>query len=418
MNRDNPDLVQTITRPRNIAIIAILALVVVGCLLFARIISRVFSPAPSATPLSEGLPKLPLTPSPTALFPTSESATGMPLPSEAAATQTEATTETNMPAETTPECSPPAGWVLHRVRSGETLYYLASSVDISVSELMEANCLDSDFLQIDQPIYLPSLPPERPTQPPPPPPQPEAPVAEATPTTCLSPFSCPLVDLPPLVLEPGAPNDPGFIPCQGTVGSPWLHTDDDRREIGERFYFFACEYPSQPTLATITGPGDFEQNVMLLPENPNPDWEKGGEQAVVVWPALPNLATGFYILEVQDADGNGAQVAFIIDKPTIEHILISPLSGPPGTTFTINYINFELGSTLRIDMFGEDNPVTGEAHTMSGRISWSVTIDKAMRDDPEKGWTEQLLNSVPDDPTGAYLLAYNNFGVTDTFWLR
>lgn len=54
-------------------------------------------------------------------------------------------------------CTPPEGWELHHVRPGETLfaYVLGAGGTLSTDDIMRANCLNSDLLQIDQPIYLP-----------------------------------------------------------------------------------------------------------------------------------------------------------------------------------------------------------------------------------------------------------------------
>jgi LCP family protein required for cell wall assembly len=62
-------------------------------------------------------------------------------------------------------CPPPIGWGSYSVQSGDTLFSLAQAHDLSVDDLQVANCLEGDFLQVDQILFLP-LP--TPTSTPPP----------------------------------------------------------------------------------------------------------------------------------------------------------------------------------------------------------------------------------------------------------
>jgi LysM repeat protein len=54
---------------------------------------------------------------------------------------------------------PPEGWRLYLVRSGDTLFSLATARHTSVAEIKRANCLVSDGLAVGQRLYLPPAPP-------------------------------------------------------------------------------------------------------------------------------------------------------------------------------------------------------------------------------------------------------------------
>lgn len=63
----------------------------------------------------------------------------------------------NTPTKTI--CGVPAGWVLYRVRSGDTLYSLSRLTGVSVFQIQQANCMGSSTLIVTgQSIYLPFIP--------------------------------------------------------------------------------------------------------------------------------------------------------------------------------------------------------------------------------------------------------------------
>lgn len=72
-----------------------------------------------------------------------------------------ATATVTLTAELSPTvCIPPEGWtVLYTVQAGDSLYSLALSYDVTVGEIVAANCLESTFLSAGrQQLYLPPLP--------------------------------------------------------------------------------------------------------------------------------------------------------------------------------------------------------------------------------------------------------------------
>jgi LysM repeat protein len=53
--------------------------------------------------------------------------------------------------------SPPPGWSTYVVRSGDTLFALATSRDTTVDEVKQVNCLMADSLEVGGQLYLPPL---------------------------------------------------------------------------------------------------------------------------------------------------------------------------------------------------------------------------------------------------------------------
>lgn len=93
--------------------------------------------------------------------------TVMPSPSPTH-TPTPTTTPTNTPTiiETTslvptPICPTPIGWISYTIQSGDTLSYLASQTNSSVSEIIQGNCLSDTVIVINATLSLPSHPPSR-----------------------------------------------------------------------------------------------------------------------------------------------------------------------------------------------------------------------------------------------------------------
>jgi len=74
-------------------------------------------------------------------------------------TPTPRPTNTRRPTRTPVVCSePPAGWVSYTIRSGDTLYSIATAHGISVSTLMSANCLTSTIIHAGDTLWVPNVP--------------------------------------------------------------------------------------------------------------------------------------------------------------------------------------------------------------------------------------------------------------------
>jgi LysM repeat protein len=109
------------------------------------------TPEATATPASA-------TPSQTASPTQTPSPSQTPLPS---ATQTPA--ETALPSQRA-DCTTqrPDGWLTYRVRAGDSLSGLASATGTTIDAIVQANCLpDSGLIVVNQPLYLPFIPPTR-----------------------------------------------------------------------------------------------------------------------------------------------------------------------------------------------------------------------------------------------------------------
>lgn len=295
------------------------------------------------------------------------------------------------------------------VRQDETLYYLATNTGASVEEVIKANCLANDLIQIGQALYLPSVPPLRPTFPPAPP----APPIAVVPAGCTSSFSCTNPNLPPLELASGAPNDPSFVVCDGTVGKPWISTFSTRMSVGQRFYFFACEF-TKPILTAKIIYSEGEKRIDLLAESPNIDLPRGKANAVLTWPATPDQPTGIYKVAVQGTDGEYADLEFVIIPASEDAILVDPVSGPPGTTFSVYYI-FGKDGNPEIEFYGEDNP-TIKDHKFTGRDTWKVQVSKPLPG--EKEWVMVPLTSLVTDPHSGYMVAFGKMSTYFMFWLK
>jgi hypothetical protein len=320
-------------------------------------------------------------------------------------------------------CPPPDGWVKHSVRQDETLYYYQTSTGETVDRIMEANCLTSDLLVVGREIYLPKIPPVRATFPPPPP---VPPSREETPS-CTSPFKCVSAELPTIVVPAGGPGGSGFTPCGGNPGDkPWLDISVKTLPIqGDRLFFFACQMPTPLVSANVTLPDKSTQEVPLVRTIPDFPTETAGK--VIDFPILPSYAVKStvrekYTMTVYGTGGSHAEQDFYIypvsrvDRP--ERILVVPVLDAPGTKFDVYYVNFPMGATLNVSLYGEDTPVNSQEHPMSGRISWTVIIDKPIPGNDKLGWTMETLTSESDDPKAGYAVYYAPLGYKALFWLH
>ena len=99
------------------------------------------------------------------------------------------------PTEPVVECGPPPGWVFYTVRLGDTLWSLAQYFDVTVADLMYANCLTSDQIRVGQKLYVPNIPTPTfvipPTNPP-------TRTPTQFPTLTITPTSTPVIIIPTL----------------------------------------------------------------------------------------------------------------------------------------------------------------------------------------------------------------------------
>ena len=182
--------------------------------------------------------------------PPPHTATPEPAPTDPAATSTseptatlEATSvpPTDLPPTVTPTCAPaPADWVPYVVQSGEYLTKLSVRHDVSVDEIVAANCLGRNNLYAGETLLLPPLPPTPTAAPPtatPVAPQPTAtesvptdlPVASATPIQIAAatltaspvppPSATPAATGTSIATETAVPSEP-VAPVEPAASSP------------------------------------------------------------------------------------------------------------------------------------------------------------------------------------------------------
>lgn len=321
------------------------------------------------------------------------------------------------PVPSAPVCSAPPDWVAYVVRADDTLAALATRANTTVEMLRTANCLTNDALVAGQTLYLP---PSNPSQ--------EAttttPGGSASPDPAVSPlacsvFSCHNGDLPLLVLAPGGPNEASFWPCESPLDEPWLDTRQPLdMELGQRRYFFTCDFATPPISATMRLSNGSVEPVSLISGLPNPDLPIGNAQFAIEWVAMPTDPTGEYILTVADGAGVQAQLAFNVKLPSQPYILPVPLTGARGSTFDIYYVNFGLHTTPTFLLFGEDQPSVGGKHTLSYRTQWQISIDQPLSGMSGRGWAKASLSSHPSDKPAAYSITLDGRGVYSLFWLH
>lgn len=89
--------------------------------------------------------------------------TNTPIPALPTAEPTFTVTVTPTLARPVVQCGHPLNWVAYIVRPGDTLFRLSLALNISVQQLMFANCLTSDRIYAGQILYVPFYPPVLPT---------------------------------------------------------------------------------------------------------------------------------------------------------------------------------------------------------------------------------------------------------------
>lgn len=340
-------------------------------------------------------------------------------------TQTNSPPTPSTPSATPTPCTFPKGWVIYTIQVNDTLFDLARETNTTVAEIQNANCRNSNntLILVGAQLYLPMLPPiNTPLSS-----SPTATFTTGTPTTLTpsptitntptsSPTSTPTHI--PIVLAPGGGNDPGFTPCETSRGFPWIDTENDTFEIGQRQYFFACEFPESVVQANVTLSDGSVQNVPILASMPNPVLQQGTADVVVIWSALPTQPIGTYTMTLLDSGGNQNNVPFqfFIELPTEEYILAVPAVGSPGFTLDIYYVNFDLNTSLGIELFREQS-FDGTNYTFTFQNGWDVTITNPLVGLPGKGWISHSLTTSPSDPLLAFLI-HHQLSAYTIYWLK
>ncbi len=376
-----------------------------------------------------------------------------------------------LPALPTPTpclISPPGGWELYTVQSGDTLFGLAAARGVTTAEVMRVNCLLSENIGVGDALYLPALPTPTPTQTPPPtlpptvaptepqvlaqlpspgsaPAQPPAPASQPPTGGGLeSPFSRRGVSRG-FSLTPG--NPAGFKPCKKNSdkkppnlkpGEPWIDTSSvltDTEgyylEQGKRAFFYACDFvygpdPSYKAVKLTAWIDRLEEPLdvkFYLPPYESP--RLGIPQGVVVWEATCDLdAEVYYTLTITNGEGKSAPFTFKLKPPTEEHIVTVPQSAPAGATFYAYFCGYTPRTTITVDLYYQAGlnvitttlPITTPPPTPSSQSFWYAYIDSWDVPINPHGWGRLILPSSPDDRGVAYLLQ-DPSSEGDVFWI-
>ena len=135
------------------------------------------------------------------------------------------------PTQTTWSCGQPYGWVNYTVQAGDTLFHLSQLLGVTVQQLMVANCLPNDQIQVGQHLYVPhylptstNVPTTKPGKTPKPPtstPRPPTPTSPVSPTNTSVPptnTTVPPSDTPvPPTHTPVPPSDTPVPPTHTPV---------------------------------------------------------------------------------------------------------------------------------------------------------------------------------------------------------
>jgi LysM repeat protein len=379
-----------------------------------------------------------------------------------------------LPTPTPCAVSPPPGWELYTVQSGDTLFNLAATRGTTTAEVLQVNCLTSPIIAIGQTLYLPALPTPTSTSTEPPPTPAFTPVAQLPPVQPAPPAPAPQPppsagqisaadyglngernDLPKIGPvwsgAPGAGSNPCEVPPPGhSPGEPWISSlslINRQTQHGRRAYFFACEFivptitpePETTWTAEIHHPDGVIESLDVQLHLPPyfPDYQRlemGTAEAVVVWNALCDLPRGEYTLSMRYGQREAPPFTFELTDASSPKILTVPRMGAPGTTFQIYYCHFPPDTMVTINLYYQAarlitptlvvpectdprctfvGPAPGILWASTNQ--WNVYINSA-------GWATHFLPSSPYDLGVAYLLVFDEKqdGLTeaeDVFWL-
>ncbi|MCP4424984.1 MAG: LysM peptidoglycan-binding domain-containing protein [Chloroflexi bacterium] len=336
---------------------------------------------------------------------------------------------------TPPPCDRPEGWIVYEIQSFDTLYSLAAQTGSTVDELKSVNCMLDHVIIVGKTLFLPTLPPA-----------PfiapgggnggDTPPDEENGEPACS-LNCTEEALPTFRSPIGGPGGE-YIPCDrdetdpSVTPMPWISFETEGRlvggapdpnrydrEIGERGYYFVCDFPDPNRIDTaqMTWPGGSEELVLETAVD-DPRLSMGEANRVVTWNAIcdpqkPLPTNETYTLTVNDDQGNEATLSFTLKPASGPAILVVPQSASPGDAFQVyycGYIGLE-NPEVRIDSYYEKEFVEdGRFYWLGHNRSWMATMD-------HDGQAMSEIKTLPDDPPRLYLLTDSEFRTSHKFWL-
>jgi hypothetical protein len=341
-------------------------------------------------------------------------------------------------------CPLPDGWVVYTIQPGDTLEGLAERTGVTVEALMRANCLTSSLIVAYEKLYLPRRPVSAVAVVPPPAALPPPGGAAQPPPVvdCNATLTCVLPGAP-LVVAPGDPGNPkDYTPCASDKGKPWIDIHGGELQLfeqGWRTYFYACQYVTAGGVVAEAIPVDASgvplpgEPILLTAYAKHPAGNIkgiGNAKAVIDFPVSPDkFPPGLY--QVQIAVGGvkaDTPITLQVVPPNANrrYILPVPMTGAPGDTIDIYYINFPLNTTITAVLYSADPPFIGEiseAVKMPPRLTWLVTIGKPLPVEgtplaEPAGW-EMLPYTFPTGAVAnAYAVANEATRVRSIIWIK
>lgn len=265
-------------------------------------------------------------------------------------------------------------------------------------------------------------------------------------TVAHSPFTL-KEGIPAEIIDPSLPNAyeefeyPHCNPDPSATPHPWLDAFDPwsndppydvltKVALGQRRYIFLCNFPDGPATAMVTRSDGITRSLKIWPSSvlPNLDLKMSDEaRSFVEWVALPFHPTGTYTLTVTDNNSipfplDPSTFAVVPPDPSTAYILPVPPSGPPGTSFLIYYVNFELGQTLDFKLaFAGNSPIQRDPrapYEVHPAGDWRVQITEPLLRINGKGWGQKILSSNSTNLEGTYVITSTHSEIHQKIWLQ
>jgi hypothetical protein len=226
--------------------------------------------------------------------------------------------------------------------------------------------------------------------------------------------------------------------CEGLEGKRDLRTFSRTLEVGERIYFFACNF-ANPISATMSRSHNITESVEILGLTSDKlppfitDKISDTVKAIIEWPALPTpplteTQKTFTLTVVDDNNGTPTTVTkrIRVRQPRRPHILVVPQAGPLfGTNFMVYYVNFTRSLTLTVDLYRQGQASKGEEpQKLYYRNSRQVPITRTLPvANGDEGWAMAPLYLGPTPVNLYYALSHKGENLEDRqpdwlFWLN